>query len=78
MPILNNKYDHVKVYRPSGTKYAVGVSKDVDDLYVAIGFAKESFLAEFGRYPQMNKTVIEIIITDKSIMALIYEIPWDE
>lgn len=58
MPIIKSKYQHVKVYRPAGTRYGQG--RDFN-LRMAMNLAKKSFMDEFGHEPRQEDTVFECI-----------------
>lgn len=58
MPVISRRYDHVKVYRPNGTRY--GQARDID-LRMAMMAAKKSFMDEFGYEPEQEHIVWEIV-----------------
>jgi hypothetical protein len=58
MPIYKSRYQHVKVYRPSGTKYEHGRGKTIKQ---AVQNATERFQMEFGYLPRKEDTVIEVV-----------------
>lgn len=77
MPILHNKYNYVKIYRPSGTRYAKGSSDDklLIGVIDAIEDAIDNFTVEFGRAPDNDTCVIEVVCTSVTTAATIFEIP---
>lgn len=73
MPILNHRYDHIKIYRPKGTLYAHG--QTMHHLTPAIISALESFQLEFGRPIEGARTTIEVIGVTGGWAATVLEIP---
>lgn len=58
MPTLKRRHDHIRVYRPNGTRYTSARHSDVG---TAIFLARCKFLEEFGYEPRQDHTVIECI-----------------
>ncbi len=58
MPVIKTKYDHVKVYRPHGTRYGQARHQD---LRTAMMMAKKSFMDEFGFEPEQEHIVWEVV-----------------
>jgi hypothetical protein len=58
MPLLKNRGDHVKVYRPRGAKY--GEARDAVAAN-AIAKAQTNFSNEFGYVPKQHLVVIEVV-----------------
>ena len=58
MPVIKAQYDHVKVYRPNGTRYS---QFRHCDLRIAMIMAKKLFMDEFGFEPEQQHIVWEII-----------------
>jgi hypothetical protein len=80
MPILKSRYDHTKVYRPTGTKYAEGTStrsnSNVPLPFVrAIDEALEEFSKEFGDFPAPERSVVEVTFSVSTVTATVLELP---
>jgi hypothetical protein len=68
MPILNNRHNHVKVYRPRGTKTAEGKAAFYTGSYqfeqrksaveCAFRRAWRNFISEHGRLPELENDVV--------------------
>ena len=58
MPETTNRFDHVKVYRPRGTRYGTGRHGEIER---AVELAEEAFIREFGYAPRQEEVVIEIV-----------------
>lgn len=71
MPILKNKNQHVKVYRPRGTRYAAGRHPV---LAHAIGEAQDNFIKEHRYVPENKESVYEVVWSLGSWEAVLYEI----
>lgn len=56
MPTIKSRYDHIKVYRPTGTRY--GQARH-PELTMAMSLAKKAFMDEFGYEPEQENTVFE-------------------
>ncbi len=91
MPILNSDYPNRKIWRPNGTKYAVGKldstvaispSRTRDKFLsicagIAIERAHMEFYLEFGRHPDVEDAhlVAELTYTTSGVTATIFELP---
>lgn len=84
MPRRKAKYDHVKVYRPNGVRYAHGNSKVYFSalhypiamsicVQLAVKTAMENFYAEFREGPQGN-FVVETAVVGENITATVIEL----
>lgn len=71
MPILKNRYNYRKVYRPNGARYADG--KTCPTASMAAASAEVNFRKEFGNFQELNM-VIEIIGVTRGWTATIIEI----
>jgi hypothetical protein len=71
MPILKRRHDFMKVYRPSGARYAE--CRDGDHTYAYLK-ALDNFRDEFGHYPAQEKTYIEIMGVTADWVATVWEI----
>lgn len=58
MPRTTSKYNHVKVYRPTGTRYGEGRHVVLNN---AIALAIGAFAIEFGYVPKQDVVVIDIV-----------------
>jgi hypothetical protein len=88
MPVLDPKYDHVKVYRPKGTRTAVGeepligVRSSFAEMYT-FGFAADraiqkaitAFHEEHKRIPWSSGLIVEILSEGGMIRATVIELP---
>lgn len=89
MPVLKGKYQHVKVFRPSGTRYAEGVQKypTIRSVHPQLLLARIEFTAsealeaavknfhnEFSEFPADENMVIEIVFDSFGAKATVYEI----
>jgi hypothetical protein len=60
MPLTTNRGDHIRVFRPKGSKYARARDPVIS---VAIAHAMANFILEFGYVPKQEDSVIEILGT---------------
>lgn len=87
MPETKTRYDHVKVFRPSGTKYVrvvqlLGQSAQRITLPLTASYAVNEatrqafhlFIEEFGRMPSVDKVVMETVFTTCEVVVTLYEI----
>ena len=58
MPLTKNKYDYIKVYRPTGIKYGQGRHSNIVQAMIE---ARTSFIKEFGYEPISENVVVEIV-----------------
>lgn len=90
MPLFQNRYEYVKIYRPHGTPFAEGaaispkpghvdIGQDARGILVmrAMDEAVQNFVREFGRQPEWNLVVMETTFGDNSLSVTITEIPED-
>jgi len=80
MPILNPKYNHVKVYRPKGTQYAKALMPNegyspASDGAFALQTAFDKFKDEFGRKPERSRCVAELVFARENVVATVFELP---
>lgn len=76
MPILKRRYDHVKIYRPAGTAYAVGHDTGPHaQVMTAVENALVAFENEFGRQPDRERTTIEVAGDSFRWAATVLELP---
>lgn len=75
MPILKSRNQHIKVYRPNGTRYAQGRSMNMQE---ALQQAQQQFLQEFGYAPRQDETVIEIIGVTADWIVDLFEVKIQE
>lgn len=87
MPVLNNRYSHVKVYRPTGTLWAEATERITiksetaiaQTLHIFVGMAVEkafrAFRTEFGRPPELDRLIVEVNSTTGAARAVVYELP---
>lgn len=71
MPLLKNRSEHTKVYRPNGTRYAEGRSPIVGK---AVALAMAEFLMEFGSLPRQDETNMEILGVTGEWVCIVFEI----
>lgn len=85
MPILKGKYNHRKVYRPPGTKYAEANERwpllarpfpaaNYLAVEMATRWAIEAFIAEFGRLPDYERMVAEVTCDSFGVHVVVMEI----
>lgn len=86
MPRLKKKYDHVKVYRPDGARYAEGICEwplrtqtpfpivTSWTIAYAIDLAMKAYIDEFGGPPRQEDMVVEVSCTRAAAYASIYSI----
>jgi hypothetical protein len=74
MPILNNRYDYVKVFRPKGTRFVETNVKRQASLNVLHNILVLKFAQEFEREPDLSKVVIEMVYSDTNIHATLFEV----
>lgn len=87
MPIITGRrYDHSKVYRPNGTRYAEGqpiqFTRPHGDPskyeYMAISAAASStvfaFREEFGEDPDWECVVVELVCDSTKAQATLFEV----
>lgn len=58
MPVLKRRSDHVKVFRPNGTRYAAASHENRE---AATRQAMGAFILEFGAAPRQDRIVYEIV-----------------
>lgn len=81
MPVMDGRYDKVKVSRPGGTKYAQGSAKHLHHNTLtqtateAIAWAVAAFIEEFGQTPVRDFTVIEVVCDSFDARATVFELP---
>lgn len=72
MPIIKNRSNHVKVFRPNGTQYTSGQGATVQE---AIASAYGAFFLEFGRMPHgIEVTTIEVLGVTAGWSATVLEV----
>lgn len=85
MPLLQGKYNHRKVYRPPGTRYAEHTERwplaarplhpaNYLAVEVATRRAVEAFVKEFGRIPSFEHAVFEVACDSKGAHAVVYDL----
>jgi hypothetical protein len=72
MPLAKSRYDHMKLYRPNGARYAHG--RTLDLVEAAVQSAFDTFRAEFGGLPRQDETFIEILGVTGGWAATVLEI----
>lgn len=72
MPILTRRHDHIKVYRPNGTRYSE--ARSVASANNAAALAIWVFREEFGYAPKQEETVIEVVGVTGQWIATVYEV----
>lgn len=86
MPRLNGRYDHAKVYRPRGTKFAEGeagyflksgghLSETTFVIGEAFRLALLAFYEEFGDIPDRERMVVEAVYDSRGVKMTVYELP---
>lgn len=68
---VGHRYDHIKVYRPNGMRFATGHGLTPE---IAVSTAMILFQHEFGVLCQ-EQAVIEVVGVTGSWAATVYEIP---
>lgn len=72
MPLLKNRGQHLRVFRPNGTRYANGPTHHL--AAQAIASAMAAFYLEFGSLPKQDETTIEILGVTGGWAATVLEI----
>lgn len=75
MPILKRRSKHVKVYRPSGTRYAEAKMVELKD---AMDRAWHNFAKEFGDIPDQERTVVEVMGVTCAWDVTVFELPKED
>jgi hypothetical protein len=68
---MKRRHDHMKVFRPNGTRYAEGRHADATDAVIAAFAAWEK---EFGAMPRQEQTFIEVMGVTAQWVAVVMEI----
>lgn len=90
MPVMKNKYQHIKVFRPDGTRYAEGTQempvwsaegqRHTFSIVceIAIENALYAFCKEFGQWPNLRRLVVELVEVNGNVKATVLEVPDDD
>lgn len=89
MPVLRTRYDHMKVFRPAGTRTACGEASPVphpaeagpmvDSIIagLALKAAMYNFIKEHGHHAGKHGTCVVEIVIEGGARATVLEIPDD-
>jgi hypothetical protein len=75
MPVIRHKrpsQKHVHVYRPDGTRYVNGATKN--NVVAAVASAFEAWEREFGAMPKTEHSFIEVLGVTGGWAATLFEI----
>lgn len=83
MPVLKSRHPNAKVWRPRGTRYAQQRTfVEHDDfpfveraIQTAVEGAMLKFVEEFGRRPDLERIVIEVVGATALVDVTIFELP---
>lgn len=77
MPVLNSRHDYTKVYRPKGTLFSQGEAdgEELRSIIDAIKEAIDNFAKEFGRAPEQERAIVEVVFGTFNCVATVFEIP---